>query len=338
MSIEIETVDDPETWNDYVRRSPHGTVFHRHEALEVQATHSNTTLHPLVGYKGQEPVGLFPVFEFWKGPVPFVFSPPFDLRVQYLGPALCNMAKLKQRKREQRHRRFVEGCIEWIEDRIEPRYLTVRTDWRYTDLRPFKWNGFEVQPSYTYVVDLGPDEEEVMGRFSRTTRRRIRNHLDDEYDVESGGRDEIEWIVRQVNERFVEQGETTPLTESFVTDLYERLPEGQVRPYVLSVDGDVLTGTILLEYDGTAHRWQGGVKVESDLPSNELLEWHMMREAAGRGVTDYEIVDANYPRLNEWKSKFGPEVRSYHLLKRTSTGMDAAVRLYQRVRERSVHL
>lgn len=338
MSITIEKTTDQESWNDYVERSPNGTAFHQYEALETQAAHSSTTLHALVGYKGQEPVGLFPVFEFQKGPIPFVFSPPFGLRVQYLGPALLNMAKLKQRKREQRHRAFVEGCLEWIDYEIGPRYMTTRTDWRYGDLRPYKWSGFEVQPSYTYVVDLEPDESDVMSRFSRTTRRRIRNHSDDRYVVEEGGTEAIEWIIRQVNERYEEQGESTPITADFVTDLFERLPDGQVKPYVLSVDGERITGTVLLEYDGTAHRWQGGVKVDHELPANELLEWHMMREAGENGIEDYEIVDANFPRLNEWKAKFGPTVRPYYSLKRTSVGVDAAVRIYQRVQERSALL
>jgi len=69
MSVTISTTEsaDQETWDEYVELSPHGTVFQRYGALEAQANHSNATLHPLVGYKGQEPIGIFPVFETHKG-------------------------------------------------------------------------------------------------------------------------------------------------------------------------------------------------------------------------------------------------------------------------------
>jgi len=80
------------------------------------------------------------------------------------------MDKLTQRKREKRHKRF---------------------------------------------VDLRASEEEVMGQFSKTVRRRIRNNRDGDYAVETGGEAALRWVVNRVNERFTEQGESTPLTAKF---------------------------------------------------------------------------------------------------------------------------
>ena len=56
MSVEVRlaTADDRERWNGYVAQSPQGTLCHEYEALEVQADHAGATLHPLIGYKGQE--------------------------------------------------------------------------------------------------------------------------------------------------------------------------------------------------------------------------------------------------------------------------------------------
>ncbi|MFC7115375.1 hypothetical protein ACFQH2_11060 [Natronoarchaeum sp. GCM10025703] len=78
MSVEIELYDgdDRERWNRHVDQSPQSTPFHRYEALEVLADASGTELYPMVGYKGQEPVGLLPVFVLSKGPVAAAFSPP----------------------------------------------------------------------------------------------------------------------------------------------------------------------------------------------------------------------------------------------------------------------
>ncbi|WP_254765002.1 lipid II:glycine glycyltransferase FemX [Natrinema marinum] len=337
MSIEITTLDGTvrEQWDKYVSRSPHGTIFHRYAALKAQEDCSNTSLHPLVGYKGEEPIGVFPVFSAQRGPFTFAFSPPYELHVPNLGPALLNMQKLKQRKREKRHRRFIDGCLEWITTELETSYVSIRTGWRYDDLRPFTWNEFDVQPSYTYVIDLETDEDELLERFSSTTRKTVRNNLDEEYAVTTGGREAVEWIMERVRERYHHQEKTATISTGFVVDLYDRLPEGTVRPYILSVDGEPVTGTILLEDDGIAHRWQGGAKPDVDLPANELLEWHMLTDAMERGIREYEMVDANEPRINKWKAKFAPDVRTYFTMKRSGPGVEAAVQLYLRLRDQS---
>ncbi|WP_306058653.1 GNAT family N-acetyltransferase [Natronococcus wangiae] len=338
MSIRISSIGPHErdTWDEYVMQSPQGTAFHRYAALEAQATHSGSTFHPLVGYKGEEPVGLFPVFAMRKGPVPLAFSPPPELGVPYLGPALLNMDKLKQRKREKRHKRFVDGCIEWVDGQIDPQYSLFKTGWRYDDVRPLTWNGFDLDPVYTYVVDVDTDEEELLGRFSQSARRNIRNCLDAEYTVGEGGVDAIGWIVRRMKERYVEQGRAPTLEAAFVSELYESLPDGSVRPYVLALEGEPATGMILLDCGDTARSWLGSSTPDVDLPVNDLLEWRMMCDAMDRGRTEYEIVGANTPRLNNWKTKFSPEIRTGFTAKRSNPGMDVAEQLYLKTRDQNV--
>lgn len=337
MSVTVSELDegDRETWDRYIERSRHGTVFHRYAALETQARYAGASLHPLVGYVGEEPVGTFPVFEMRKGPVSLAFSPPYELGIQYLGPALLSMDSLKQRKREKRHEGFVDGCIEWIEGELDPQYLFVQTDWHYDDVRPFTWNGFDVQPQYTYVVDLEPGEEGVLGRFSQNPRRNIRNHGEEDYSADEGGEEAIEWTIRRVNERYAEQGLTPRFTPEFVVDLYNRLDDGQVRPYTLTVDGETVAGSILLEDGERAYSWQGSARPDVDIPANDLLEWHTMCEAMSRDVRTYEILGANTPRLNEWKTKFNPQPRAYYTAKRSTLGMDVAEQLYVQLRDQT---
>lgn len=148
MSIDITQFDaddriDREQWNDYIRRSRGGTVFHTFDMLELIERHASADLYPFIGYKGQEPVGVFPLFVVRKGPVSTAFSPPPSLKITYLGPALLNAAKLKPSKAERRNRRFVEAALDYVDEHVGPRYVHVRTHTRYSDTRPFTWNGFE---------------------------------------------------------------------------------------------------------------------------------------------------------------------------------------------------
>lgn len=336
MSIDIHYATDThlERWDDHVEQSPQGTVFHRREALDVLAEHSGTTVHHLVGLKGQEPVGVFPVFEKGIGPVSTAFSPPPGLRVPYLGPAMLNMTKLSRRKTDRRHKQFVDGCLEWIDDELHPRYGHIRTNGRHDDLRPFAWNGCDVTPEHTYVVDLDRDEADLLASFSSDARRNVQPDGEEDFDVRVGGVEAIRSIVEQVAARYASQGVEFGVDVAFVTDLHDRLPDGQVRPYVLEVGGEFQGGILALEDGDTAYRWQGGVRTdaETDLRVNDLLDWHVMRDAMDRGCTAYDLVGAETPRINTYKAKWDPDLRTCHRIELGSPLATGLAHLYQSVK------
>ncbi len=337
MSIEVTRADerDLERWDQYVERSAQGNLFHQRAALDIQATYSSATVHHLIGKKGQEVVGIFPVFTLRKGPVTTVFSPPPEIRIPYLGPAMVTTNELKQRKAERRGRRFVDGCLDWLDDHVNPRYLHVRTDDRYDDVRPFMWRGCSVTPQYTYRVDLTPGVDDVQMRFSSDARRNVRTNGDGtEFDIVEGNVDDARRINEQVRHRYESQDVGYFVPDALVTELYERLPDGQVRPYVCRVDGEFVGGLLALEYGDTVYRWQGGVKIDADvnLPVNDLLDWQVMSDAIERGLSSYDLVGADNPRINRYKAKFGPELSVAHEIERGSLGVDKMAHLYKRLR------
>lgn len=316
MSINVIEADgdDLEKWDSHVDRSPQGGMFHQLLALRLQAEHAGAKLHTLVGYKGSEAIGVFPIFKLQKGPIPLVFSPPPDLRIPYLGPALLNMEKLKRRKADSSQHQFIEGCLEWINDEISPWYSHVRTAAEYPDLRPFIWDDCDVVPKYTYIVDLTRGEDDLLMAFSRDARSNVTGEYETEYTIRVGEEEAIRDIVGQVKERYESQGKKFGVPVDFVLDLYEELPDGQVRPYILSSGGEFIGGILALRYGDTVARWQGGVRtdVDIDLPANDLLDWAVMRDGMETGLSSYDLVGANVPRINRYKSKFNPELHQFY--------------------------
>ena len=333
MSIDVSRIDSAELddWNSYVEQSPHTSIFHHGEALKILAEQSGANLHPLVGYKGQEPVGILPLFETTLGPFTSVYSPPPHLDVFSLGPALLNFEKLKRRKSERRHRRFVESSLTWIENQLDPDYIDIRTVDRYDDVRPFKWNDFDVTPTYTYILDITPDEETLLTNFSRDARSNIRNTDDDAYEIEEGDASAVSFIIEQIRERHDEQGEEYRITPRFAQSLYDQLPTETIRPYVISVEDERVGGVLALEHGDTVYRWQGGARHDVDVPVNDLLDWHIIQEAKSRGRERYDLVGANLPRLCKYKSKFGPAASAYYTVQRKSPRMSIATEAYRRL-------
>ncbi len=334
MSIEIEVCDsdDRDHWNSLVERSPQTTPFHRYEALEVLAEEVNAELLPMVGYKGQEPVGLLPMFSIFKGPVSAAFSPPPDLKISYLGPALLNYEKLKQRKAERRHDRFVEGCLDRLNEAVDPKFTLVRTGPWYEDPRPFTWNDFEVELAHTYVVDLTVETDRLLNSFSSDARRNATNDPDANVEIKEGSRRTVRRIITQVTERHAKQGESYKLAPETVIDLYNTLPEGVLRPYVCTIDGEFVGGVVTVEDDQTIYRWQGGAKPDTGVPINDRLDWHIMNDAIDRGIEQYDLVGANNQRLCGYKAKFAPELRTYFSIQQSSHGLGVVSNLYKQLR------
>jgi hypothetical protein len=335
MSIEIECVgtDRHEEWDSALEHSPHATVFHRCAALEQLAADSGTELHPLMGFKGQEPIGVLPIFELRKGPFSAVFSPPPNLWIPRLGPAFVVRGDPKQRKRERRRQGFIDAAFEYIEDTIDPKYLRVRTPTELDDVRQFKWNDCTVRPEYTYVTDLSGGKDAVRNRFTSEARRRLRigQESESEYTISEEGLDATETVMHHVESRYNEQGEPFPVPTGFPGRLYEALQPGQIRPYVLRVDGDVVGGHIYYDDGDTISGWLGNVKPPDhvDLPVNELLIWRGITDAIERGRTAYELVGAGDPRLNRYKLHFGPELTGFYSMERSGAGIDSLLQLYR---------
>lgn len=325
MSLTIDPEYDPETWNGFVDRSNGTTPLHRYEALDVIADHADARLHPLVAYNGQEPVGLFPLFETHSGPFTTLSSPPGFIDTLQLGPATLGLEEMKRRRAERMQRSFVESALEWSDRWLESDQVLVRTNPQFPDVRAFRWAGFDATPYYTYVVDLARSDEELLAEFSRDARRNVRDADPDEYAVEVGGPEELRTIVEQVRARHREQNDPLRIQPSVFYDLYEALPEGVLRPYVCRVDGEYASGMVTLEHGGVIYRWKGGAKTDIELPCSDVLDWHIMREGRERGRRYYDLVGANMARLCEYKAKFGPEIRTYYRLERQDPALSAAV-------------
>jgi CelD/BcsL family acetyltransferase involved in cellulose biosynthesis len=332
VRVELAGHADAETWNDCVERSPHGNPLHRYEALAVLARYSDTTVRPLVGSVGDEPVGVFPVFVMERAGLSAAFSPPPHSWIQYLGPVVVPEADADRYRLEARHLGFVRACLDRLDSAVNPRYVHLHTDPAYADPRAFTAEGFDVRPRYTYDVDLDRDREDLLLSFGSDARGNVRDGEDIDYEVREGDADDAAWIIRQVARRYDEQGKSYGVEPGMVRELYERLPDGWLRPYVCSVDGEKVTGMVALDDGDTVYRWQGGMKKDDvDAPANDLLDWAIMTDAMERGRRRYDLVGAEHERINGYKSKFNPDLSTYYTLTRASRPLQLVTGMYDRL-------
>lgn len=312
-------------------------VFHLPEALRVVDQHVDADLRLYAGYKGETVVGLFPVFVEERGFVRLLFSPPPGLTIPRLGPLVMPKSP-KQRKREAVNREFIDLVLEDVAADSRRSLLRVACSTGFGDPRPFEWSGLRVGQAFTYVLDLaGESTDSVKRSFSKSLRRDLRTLDDANVTVGVEGPDVVGEIYRDVDARFEANGERFPLSPSYVRDVVHSLGE-RCRIYVARDEaGEYLGGIVVLYSNDTASFWQGGVATSVDNASvNTALHWAIISDLVEDppidGVTGYDFVGANTPRLCRYKSKFGADLVGYHTIESDGLGMAVAKQMYEKVK------
>lgn len=332
--MEINEIDR----NEWKRALPDTgfEVFHAPEALAVIDSHAAGDLRLFAGYKGERPVGLFPIVETRRAIGTAMLSPPPSMGINRLGPLLMP-ASPKRRSREKLNRRFVSGVLDSVGVGESRSLCRVICPPSYPDPRAFDWEGLDVETAFTYLLEIeGKTLEDVRGAFSKSLRREIRDgrDLDVEVSVESAG--SAGAIHDATAARYREQGRSYPLDREYVEDLVAALEEtDRARVYVArESDGTFVSGITVLYSNHAAYFWQGGTRTEfNGVSVNSLIHWRIIEDISGNppreSVTGYDLMGANTERLCGYKSKFGADLVPYYSVESSGAMMTLAKTAYR---------
>jgi len=302
-------------------------VFHTAAALDTLDRHATGDLIRIGGYRGDQLVGMIPVFVRHVAGFRVISSPPPGMSVPGLGPLVMPTSP-KQRKKEKVNREFTAGVLDALS--ADSRRTLVRFVGHpaYTDPRPYQWEDFSVDPTFTYRLstdDRSPDE--ILKSFSRSLRREINDAEDGETTVELGGIDGARTVFEDVAARYAEQDEHFGPTWAYVRDLVTNLDE-RSRVYVAREDGEYRGGIIVLYSNDAAYYWLGGARSGDNSGINSLLHWRVIEDLATDSpvgsVGEYDLVGANTEHLCRYKAKFGAELAPYYTIESGGPAMAAA--------------
>ncbi|WP_049925912.1 GNAT family N-acetyltransferase [Halopiger goleimassiliensis] len=313
-------------------------VFHDPDALAVLESHTDAELRLYGAFKGQQTVGLLPVFVADRAVGRTVFSPPLSLGVPRLGPILDPNSP-KRRKAERINAALAEGVLEDLEVGRRSTLFRMTCPLGYDDPRPYTWNDCSVEPEFTYVVDLADaeDVDDAMMGFSKSLRNEMRRYDQVDLEIDTEGIGAALRIYDDVVEQYAEFGEEAPMSRQFLRNLLSNLDDDRWRVYVARTpDGEYESGIITLISNDLAYYWQGGVTASYDNVSvNNLLHRAILEDVVTdpelESVTGYDLVGANTERLCEYKGKFNGELRPYYVVESSGPEMTVAKTVYQRM-------
>ncbi|MDI6877167.1 MAG: GNAT family N-acetyltransferase [Methanomicrobiales archaeon] len=302
----IEPIDDKARWDSFVQKSPYGQLFHHWDFLKIVERHTGFRFMPYAITKGEQIVGILPLFYRNTMGVRSVMSPPPKTGIPYLGLLLdATYADLKQYKREHILRIIAEDLRAEM-DAYAPNLLSISSPPSLLDIRSFVWSGFSVEPLYTYVFDLRQGQERLWKGFSVRRRQQIRDA--EKKGLEIAVSDDVSRLYGMVSERYSEQGLSSPFRSvDYLRDVCSAFPDN-LKTFSVLDEGQVTSAVLVVQYRDVK-LWVGGAR--SDNNSNEFLIWEVIKEAQRQGYESCEFIGANTQNLCQFKSQFNPSLELY---------------------------
>jgi hypothetical protein len=305
VTMTVRIIERKETWDRFIDESPYGLIFHKWDFLKIVEKYSGFTLFTCGVFRGAILIGIFPLFYQKKAIFRTVFSPPPKSGIPYLGFVMSSeYDELKQDKKETYLNQVIDEINGYIKMR-SPNYVSISIISNFIDIRPFKWNGFEVTPNYNYVIQLNEDLEVIWRGFKKNLRKQLSGS--EIQNLRLVPSDDISLFYNLSKKRYEKQGLTFPIYSiEYLETIFRAYPDN-LKLYYLYFD-DELMGSITTHEYKRYIVWMGNTRISDKIFGNEYIIWRLIQKAKDEGYLKLEITGANKKNLCQFKSKFNPNL------------------------------
>lgn len=323
----IKLIDDRDLWDDFIDKSPYGLLFHKWDFLKTVEKHSGFRLLPYGIYKGDELICVFPAFFGKNKGLKFVYSPAQLARfyVPYLGFVMSPVYPSLKQRRSESYLNFVAEEINKELAGLTPNYISISMMPGFMDMRPFKWDGYDLDVHYTYVLDISRPIEEVWSALDKDCKQAIRKYQ--KYDLSIKKIDtlkddeDIDLFYNMMKSVLSKEGlhffQRNNL--SYFKDVLLKFPKN-IETYFLYYKEVVVSIYCVVKYKDTYLLWAGAGAMENELVNeehsslNDYMCWELIKMAKAEGYTQVENWGADVKRLTKFKAKYNPSLKWHYTL------------------------
>ena len=342
LALTIKTLDhaNEKAWDDVVFSSSYGTIFHTVTWLRLAEKQPNTEFLPIMFYKGDQLVAIYPLFVKKQGPIKVALSPLSRSYMLYLGPVIADYDSLKQDKKESIYLQIQQEMDHYIFKTQGCKYARIRSSPGLYDSRPLRWSGYTVEPYYTYRIDLTRGIDHVWKQFDKSVRRVINQSQQEGLTIRTGDKGDIEFIHDSLDKRYIEQGLKSADYKKYLLAIYQKFYPDNLKIFVAEYKGQRISGCFYLCFKNIMYFWVGLPKTDlAGFSPNDLIQWEAIKWAQVNGLEYFELMDAgDDPRLRHFKSKYNPDlVIWYSATKYSSFVYKASEKLFNVARRRGLN-
>jgi hypothetical protein len=306
----INLVNQQQEWDRFIDASPYGLLYHKWNFLKLIEKYTGYQFLPYGIYKGEQLICVFPLFYKKIAFIKLLFSPPPQSGVPYLGLVMDKDYDHLKQDRKESHVNLVAKEIDAEIKKIAPNYFAATLVPGFNDLRPFQWLKYQVDTSYTYILDLKRELEDIWESFSSLGRQNIRKGESLQCKLVNTNDPGI--LTKLLTGRYQEQGLHHGVGSAYLKELLEAYPKELVLHCLY--DGEEIIGATLSQEYNRYIGWLGLVKAKDEKYkyANEFAIWQFIRQAKSQGFNQFEVSGANKQSLCKYRAKFNPQLVAYY--------------------------
>lgn len=333
MKVTIISDDKSDIWDQFIDSSSAGTLFHKYDWLKAAEKHTGYKLIPIVVFKGEVLICVFPVFYLKKGFIKMLLSPPNACSIPHMGPVL-NIDTQKVYNYEKTYFTVIDQLLEYLASQIGYDYLKITLPPIVNDMRPLIWNDFRVSLNYTYEIPLSNGITEIFNSFDSRIRQQIRSaEKNRNLIIKKQNPEKIKSFIKLIAERYEGQGKEFKVSETYISELLKGSLFKNLHFLAAYYNSNIISGLVLLEYKNVIHHWLGAISPKERIVGvNELLHWTAIKEFESKGFKGYELMGANTKHLCQNKSKYNPDLINYYVAEKMTSKGSIALSLFNKLR------
>ncbi len=289
-------------WNQLVSSSPQGSIYSTPEYLTILCNATGGTFDVVGVFRGEElcaGIGLYRQASRFGT----VIS---NRLLLYYNSIILPKSSTQYPSRETARTLEVLTALEEYLSRLHVARLRVHSRWPGMDARVFAERGWQVQPTYTYVVPL-TDLDQLWERMDKNSRRLITRC--ETRDVRLTIDDDFDSFYRLHYQTHVRKGAPLYLPENRYREYFASLRSlGWCQLYHLrNADGQSLaTQLVLTGNHSVSHTVCAGANPDSlDWGTTYYLRWRTFQELADAGYEANDLTDAALNPVTKFKSLLG---------------------------------
>jgi len=327
-SIEVKQVrkEDYDTWDELVRRSPHGAIFHSSNWSTTCAESLGIELRILGCFRRGQLVGGCSFYVSKRG---FLKIASATVQMTPFGGIVLEEPHASDFRRNEESLNDILKSLRITLENGHFDYIRLVNSPEFIDLRPFTWNGWQSVVYYTYYLDLSNFENSI----SKDARWTINKAAKSGVTVEKS--EDVVTFYDLLTETYARQDLRPPVSKEFlknVVDLLHRQNNGEMQ-IARTKSGDVAAAEIIVYDEKRAYRWSAASHTElrkTGAPS--LLLYEVLQDLKTRGIKNINLMAANTPNLARFVAQLNPRLVPYYGVERKSALVRIAEYLFRRKR------
>ena len=302
--------DSLEEWDRFVDDSPQGSIYSKSFWLKAITGVTGGTFRILAAFKGGNLFGGIGL-HIRRSPLGNIMNCP--ILTPYNSIILKKPDSKYPDKVEAENLGITDALIQSLQTEGKYNIIDISNRPSITDIRSFKWKGWERDILYTYEIPLY-DLDAHVEILAHSIRKQIRKSQ--ESGIRVAVHDDPEKFYSLFSMPFTRQKRAAPVCRSKFYELINELrPHNCYRMYFAELEsGEAVSARIaLFTKNETAHDWVAGADpAYFQTGATPFLLWNIMKDLAGMGYRCLDLNGANIEHIARFKSEFGGKIAPYY--------------------------